>query len=70
MESQRFYESQNYLQVKLYKGKVALGYSQNVVGLVIKKKKWQSLNTEHQEMNSASTLVGKGLWISETIAKE
>ena len=38
MESQIFYESQNCLQVKFYKGKVALGYSQNVVGLVIKMK--------------------------------
>ena len=53
------HESQNSLQVKFYKGKVALGYSQKAVCMVIKKKREQSINTEHQEMNSASTLVTK-----------
>ena len=32
------HESHNSLQVKFYKGKVALGYTENVIGLVIKKK--------------------------------
>ena len=32
------HESQNNLQVKFYKGKVALGYSKNIAGLLIKKK--------------------------------
>ena len=53
------HESQNSLQVKFYKGKVALDYSKKVVCLVIKKKQEQSINTEHQKMNSASTLVRK-----------
>ena len=42
---------------KFYKGNIILGYSQNVVCLVIKKKQGQSINTEHQKMNSALTLV-------------
>ena len=32
------HEIQNNLQVKLYKGKVALGYGHNAIGMVIKKK--------------------------------
>ena len=69
MESQRFYESQNCLQVKFYKGKVALDYSQNVVGLVIKKKEWQSINTDHRKYEFYINFGWKGLWISETIAR-
>ena len=53
------HESHNNLQVKFYKGKVALSYSEKAVCLVMKKKGEQSINTEHQEMNSASTLVRK-----------
>ena len=51
------HDSHNSLQVKFYKGKVALGYSIEIVCLVIKKKREQSINTEHQEINSALTLV-------------
>ena len=42
------HESQNSLQVKFYKGKVVLGYSKNIVGLLIKKKEWHSINTKHR----------------------
>ena len=42
------HESQNCLQVKFYKGKVSLSYIQNYIGLVIKKKEWQSINIEHK----------------------
>ena len=57
MESQIFDESHNYLQVKFYKGKVALGHSKKAVCLVIKKKQEQSISPEHQKINFASTLV-------------
>ena len=55
------HESHKSLQVKFYKGKVELDHNKKTVCLVIKKKREESINTEHQEMNSASTLVGKDL---------
>ena len=41
------HELHNSLQVKIYKGKVALGYSQIEVCPVIKKEQEQSINIEH-----------------------
>ena len=42
-------ELQNNLQGKRYKGKIALSYNQNVVGLVIKEERWQPINDERQK---------------------
>ena len=69
MELQVFYESQNILQVKSYKGKVALSYSKKAVCLVIKKKQEQSINTEHREDEFFINFCKKYRWISETIAR-
>ena len=45
--------------MKFYKGKVALSYIQKAVCLVINKQQEQSINTEHLNMNYASTLERK-----------
>ena len=55
------------LQVKLYKGKVALGYSQIAVCLVIKKEQEQSINTEHLKDEFYINFGEKDWWIPETI---
>ena len=63
------YEAQNCLQVKLYKGKVALSYSQKEVCLVIKKEQEQSINVEHLKDEFCINF-GKTDWrIPETIAR-
>ena len=59
------HESQNNLQVKFYKGKVAIGYSHNDVGLVVKKKEWQPINTEHRVDEFFINFGWKDWWISE-----
>ena len=59
----------NSLQGKKYKGNIALGYSQNVVGLVIKEEKWQSINTEHQKDEFYINFGGKSWWKPRTIAR-
>ena len=52
-------ELHNSLQGKRYKGKIALGYIQNVVGLVIKEERWQSINAKHQKDELCINLGGK-----------
>ena len=63
------HESHKSLQVKLYKGKVTLGYSQNVVGMVIKKKQWLSINTKHREYEFSINFGKKDWWIPGKIAR-
>ena len=41
------HELKNNLQVNIYKGKVALGYNQIAVCLVIKKEQEHSIHTKH-----------------------
>ena len=69
MESWGFSESQNRLQVKFYKGKVALEYSKKVVCLVINKKQEQSINKEHLKYEFCINFGKKDWWIPETIAR-
>ena len=51
------HESHKSLQGKFYKVKVAFSYNIKEVCLMTKKIQEQSINTEHQNINSASTLV-------------
>ena len=53
------HELHNSLQVKIYKGKVALGYNQIVVCLVIKIEQEHSINTEHQNDEFCINFRGK-----------
>ena len=55
--------------MKFYKGKVALGYSQIIVCLVIKKDPEQSINTEHLKDEFCINFGKKDWWIPETIAR-
>ena len=55
------HELHTIFQEKIYKGKVALGYNQIVVCLVIKKEQEQSINTEHLRDELCINL-GKKAW--------
>ena len=69
MESQIIHELQRNLQVKLYKGKVALDYSQIAFCMVIKREQEQSINIEHLKDEFCINFGKKYWWIPETIAR-
>ena len=58
--------SQNCSKVKLYRGKLAFGYSHNAFGLMIKKKECQCINTEDWGDEFCIDFAWKDLWISWT----